>query len=70
MGIYQGGVSHVKTRRMAEFTPLKDRSANRIIGELKAQSGFVRLWWISEIARLAGCGKVLLDLFDSFAWQD
>ena len=70
MGIYQARASYVKTQRIAEFTRLKDRSANRIIGKLKAQRRFVRIGWISEIARPAGCGKVLLDLFDSFAWQD
>jgi hypothetical protein len=70
MGIYQAGASYVKTQRIVEFTRLKDRSANRIIGKLKAQRGFVRIWWKSEIARPAGCGKVLLDLFDSLAWQD
>jgi len=44
MGIYQAGAIHVKTQGIGEFTRLKDRSAHRIIGKLKAQRGFVRIW--------------------------
>jgi len=40
MGIYQAGASYVKTQRTAEFTRLKNRSANRIIDKLKAQRGY------------------------------